>query len=149
MKSNHLDEYKIQEFVLLNTNCDVEIIEHILHCDTCKIKVDQYKMLLEGIRQQEKPSFEFDLADLVMKQLPQPKPISSVDNAFIYFTSLLVILLGAAAFYFFRIYLSSSLPNIAPMLNYLIFTTLMSLFVFLCIDMFMKYQKQIKVLNYQ
>lgn len=148
MKDNHLTDIDIQTFVLQKANCDLAIIEHIAHCDDCKIKAEQYKTLFEGIKQQEKPAFDFNVADLVMSQLPQHQSKRLFENAFIYTTTFAAIIVMGIVFYFLRDNLLSMFTAITPILIYLIITTVMTLSVFLCIDMYTKFQKQMNALNF-
>jgi hypothetical protein len=50
--------------------------------------------------------------------------------------------------YLFKDIFVSSFPHIAPILTYLIITTVISLFIFQGLDMYRKYQQQIKALNF-
>jgi hypothetical protein len=148
MKNKHLNDAEIQQYVLQKTNCDIDIIEHIQHCENCKIKAEHYKFLFEGIKQQEKPAFDFDLANLVIKQLPQSKQKVSSDNFFGYFIVFIAILFVSTVSYLFRNYLLSMFSGIAPIPTYLIITTVVSLLIFLCIDIYTKFQKQMTALNF-
>jgi len=148
MTNKHVNEIDIQQYVLLRDHCDENIIEHIEYCEHCKLKAAQYKFLFEAINQQEKPAFDFNLAALVMKQIPQPKTAASAENSFIYFIALMVIVLVVVSGYLLRNIFISSFPGITPMLTYLIITAVVSLLIFQGFDMYRKYQQQMKALNF-
>jgi hypothetical protein len=148
MTNKHLNDAEIQQYVLQKTNCGVDIIEHIQHCRNCKIKAEQYTLLFEGIKQQEKPVFDFNLADLVLEQLPQSQHKGSYKKSFSYFIISISIFFVCDFFYLFGNNLLNLFWGIAPILIGLIITTVTSLLVFLCIDMYRKYQTQMKALNF-
>ena len=71
MKYLHLTDDEIQQYVLEKANGSDTIIEHIQECTHCKERAEEYSLLFRAIQQQEKPVFDFDLADLVLQQLPK------------------------------------------------------------------------------
>lgn len=148
MTNKHLNDADIQHYVLQKTNCDVEIIEHIQHCTNCKIKVEQYRLLFDGIKVQQKPIFDFNLAELVTEQLPKRQQKVSNENSFFYIIVLIAILFVCILFYLFGNNLLNLFWGITPKLIGLIITTVTSLLVFLCIDMYKKYQTQMQALNF-
>jgi hypothetical protein len=148
MKNNHLTDIDIQTFVLQKGNCDTTISEHITHCIDCKMKTEQYKILFEEIEHQENPTFDFNLSDLVMNQLPRPQPKRIFENIFIYGSVFFAILVIGIIFYFLRSNLFNLFTVITPILTSLIVITVMSLSVFLCIDMYTKFQKRMNTLNF-
>jgi hypothetical protein len=148
MTNKHVNDIDIQQYVLLRDNCDENIIEHIEHCEHCKSKAAQYKFLFEEINRQDKPAFDFNLAALVMKQIPEPKTAASAENSFIYFIALMVIVLVFVSGYLLRNIFWNSFPGIAPILTYLIITAAASLLIFQGFDMYRKYELQMKALNF-
>lgn len=148
MTDKHLNDAEIQQYVFQKTNCGVDIIEHIQHCTNCKIKVEQYNLLFEGIKQQEKPVFDFNLADLVMQKLPKSQHKGSYEKLFSYFIISISFFFVCVVFYLFGNNLLNLFLGITPILIGLIITTVTSLLVFLCIDMYRKYQTQMKALNF-
>lgn len=147
MTDKHLNDAEIQQYILQKSNCDVDIIEHIQHCANCKIKAEQYNLLFEGIKHQEKPVFDFNLAGLVIEQLPKAQHKASYEKSFSYFIIFITIFFSCIAFYLFGNNLLNLFIGITSVLIGLIITTFTSLLVFLCIDMYRKYQTQMKALN--
>jgi hypothetical protein len=148
MINKHVNDDEIQQYVLQKTDCDIDIIKHIRSCETCKIKAEQYNLLFEAIKQQEKPAFDFNIADLVIGQLPKSRYKVSTDKLFSYFIIFISIIFLSIIFYFFRDSLLSLFKGISPILVALIITTVTCLFVILFIDMYRKYQAQMKALNF-
>jgi hypothetical protein len=148
MTTEHILESEIQQYAIEKENCSALIIDHINSCEICRTKSDVYSLLFAQIKEQPKPVFDFNLADLVMNQLPEAKPRSIFEKTLIFTTSFFSILIAGLVIYVYRSYLSDSFSGIAPILIYLIFTTLTSLSIFLGVDMFAKYQRQMKILNF-
>ncbi len=119
MKNKHLDDTEIQEYVLQKANCDINIIEHIQHCASCKIHAEQYRLLFDGIKEQEKPGFDFNLAELVMEQLPEPRQKVSGEHSFSYLMVFLAIFFASIVFYFFGNNLLNLLGGIPTNVNWL------------------------------
>ena len=148
MTTIHLSEPEIQQYVFDKMSCDTLTADHIQSCETCRIKAEAYQLIFAEIQELPEPVFDFNLADLVVGQLSRPKTKSLFDNAVIYITTFVSILLTAFAIYFFRDFLSGSLAVITPILLYLVITTSSSLLIFLGIDLFAKYNRRIKVLDF-
>src|SRR6185437_3096752 len=148
MTNKHLNDDEVQQYVLQKTECDVDIVKHVESCETCKIKAKQYDLLFEGINQQEKPGFDFNIADLVIAKLPQSRYWFSTDTLFFYFIIFICVFFLSIFSYFFRDGLLSLFKGVTPILVALIITTVTCLFIFLCIDMYKKYQAQMKALNF-
>ena len=148
MTNEHPDDAELQQYALKKTDCDIYIAEHIRHCTSCGVQVRQYSLLFERIKQQEKPVFDFSLADLVMVQLPETQRRHAYDNAFFYFAVCIAAFSGCTIFYFFGNTLLSLFSGITPILIYLLITTVTGLLVVLCIDMYRKYLTKMKALKY-
>jgi hypothetical protein len=148
MKNKHLKDAEIQQYVLQKTNCDIDIIEHVQLCTNCKIKAEQYNLLVEGIKQQEKPVFDFNLAGLVVAQIAKSEHKVSNEKSFFYFIIFISSISVCIVFYLFGNNLLNLFQGFAPISIGLIIITVASLLVFLCIDMYRKYQTQMKALNF-
>ena len=147
MINKHPDDDGIQQYVLQKAACDIDLVKHIESCATCKIKAEQYNLLFEGIKQQEKPAFDFNLADLVVAQLPKARHKVATGKLFSYFIIFISVFSLCMIFYFFRNTLLNLFKGITPILAALVITTVLCLFVILFIDMYRKYQTQMKILN--
>ena len=148
MTNKHLNDIEIQQYVLEKANCDIDIAEHMQHCTNCAAKAAQYNLMFDGIEQQEKPIFNFNLADLVVKQLPQHQPKVANEKWVFYFVIFIAIFSVCAIFYLFGNNLQNLFFGTKPILTGLIITTVTILLVFLCIDMYRKYQAQMNALNF-
>ncbi|WP_336516831.1 hypothetical protein [Pollutibacter soli] len=145
MKNNHPIDAEIQQYALLRNECNAEIINHIDHCATCKLKVEQYQLLFSGIEALDAPQFDFDLTRAVMTQLPAPK---SKHEQFIPVIIFLVIAaVGCPVFYVFGKTFLQILSNLKGILSGIIFLTAIVLFTFLYIDQVRSYKNRINKLN--
>jgi predicted anti-sigma-YlaC factor YlaD len=148
MKTNHLLESEIQQYSLDRLNCDKHIIDHIQSCETCREKAEAYAVIFSDIKDQLEPAFDFDLTDLVMKQLPQAKPNVIVDKTMIFVLSFIALIAVGFTVVFFWSYFSELMTKITPMLIYFVSTCVVSLMIFMGIDLFSEYHKKLKILNY-
>jgi predicted anti-sigma-YlaC factor YlaD len=148
MKTNHLLESEIQQYSLDKLNSDKQIINHVHSCEACREKVEAYTVIFETIKDQPEPAFDFDLTDMVMQQLPQPKSKVIVDKIMIFVLSFIALIAVGFTVVFFWSYFSELVSTIAPMLIYLVITSVVSLMLFLGIDLFKDYHRKLKILNY-
>jgi multisubunit Na+/H+ antiporter MnhC subunit len=148
MINKHLTDTDIQQYVLDKTACDPQLVQHIAVCVDCKQKAEQYYLLFNAIREEEKPAFDFNLAGLVMKQLPQPQKAHLTGQYFVYAIASVLILLSGILPYLYRSYLQKLFKANAPLSTALIVTAIVSLSIFLFADMYRKYKKQMEALNF-
>ena len=148
MINNHIDDTNIQKYVLQNLNCDFQIIEHIQHCDICKIKAEQYKILIVGIKQQEKPFFDFNLPELVLAQIVKPKPKYSLLMIVVYLLVFVGLISFGIVFYQFRISILNLLAGSSVLMIIMVFLTVLSISLFQLIEFIKKYQLKMDTLNF-
>lgn len=147
MAGKHLSEIDIQQIILDKEKCSAEEREHYNICDECKTEAAKYSRLFAAIKQQEKPVFDFDLTEMIMKELPVPQHVSRFDNYFVFSIMTVAICLVASAFYFFRIYISEFFINIPANSVYFILTTVVSVVIIVCEDVISRFRKLFKILN--
>jgi len=147
MNTRHLTEEEIQQYALDNSGSYNKAAEHIHSCGQCREKAETYRLLFHGIQQQRQPTFDFDLTELVMAQLPLPAPKATKENLLIYFFIIAVIAVTGLASYFFRGYVALLFRSIAPGLVYLFITGFITLSILLILDMYKNYKKKIHSLD--
>lgn len=147
MINKHCSDSEIQAFVLQKNDCSAAIQEHMALCTDCAAKAQQYILLAEAIEAQPQPVFNFDVAAAVMAKLPAPQQKTAGEKLLIYAVIAICILIAGIIVYLFRNIFASMFNAINTMLYALVFTTVASLFVFLCIDMYRKYKAQMRALN--
>ena len=146
MVTKHLTDDEVQQYAVDRTNCEKRIAEHIHLCEECRSKVKVYQLLISGIRQQPQPSFNFNLSDLVVQQLPSPKETTS-DRLLLWVLLFTGIGFTGAIFYYFEgsfVYLFS---GIATIFIYLMIITALTVITGLFIAMYKKYDSEMKLLD--
>ena len=144
MLDKHLTDEEIQRFLLDGQQSNSKMAEHLQVCNDCKARVDTYELLFAAIAEQEKPSFEFNLAELVVAQLPKQQVAK--DNLPIFLLAFVMILLGGAG-YFFRQYLALLFEGIGSLAIYLMIISVFVILFFFCLDMYKNYQRKMQALD--
>ena len=148
MNTIHLTDDELQQYALNSADRDSTIAEHVYFCEDCKTAVEMYRLLFTGISEQEVPAFDFNLSELVLKQLqPQPKTKLLPEDFFIYLFTFLTIILTGAMLYFFRGYMIELFNGAGNFTVYLTVASVAVLLIFLCIDQYKTYQQKIKALD--
>jgi hypothetical protein len=147
MKLNHLNDEDIQQYALDKAGCDISVISHINTCENCKAKAEAYKLLFAGIQEQPKPVFDFDVTQLVLEQLPQPKPAFEWSSLEQYLVASIVAAIVAVSLYIFRQYLLSILTGMSTYIVYAIAISMVVIITFKIYEMYKKYQQQLNELK--
>jgi len=146
MVIKHLTDDEVQQYVVEKQHCEVKVVEHIHFCEVCRAKVEVYQLMIKEIKQQPQPAFDFDLAKMVMQQLPQAKKKVSNDKLLIWLFVSIGIIFIAGALYFFQSYFEL-FEGLKTIFIYLIGITAVTVLVYLFIDMYKKYRHGLKVLD--
>ena len=149
MRNVHLSEEDIQQFALAQQAGSSETAKHIQQCDSCRVKAEMYRALFADVDLLPQPAFGFDLTALVMDQLPQPAPKVSKGESWVYGFAAIAILSIGSALYPFGVYLSNLFTGLSAMTIILVATTTVLLLLFLGMDLYFSYKKQLKRLNFQ
>ncbi len=148
MINKHLTDPEIQQYALSKADCDQQHLQHITGCEDCRQKAEQYSLLFNAIGHEEIPLFDFNLSALVLKQLPQAEKANVLEKYFVHFITSVLIALPVVLLYLCRIYILNLFSGNAMILTALIITAIGSLSIFLCLDMYRKYKKQMEALNF-
>ncbi|QHV95374.1 hypothetical protein [Spirosoma endbachense] len=148
MSKTHLSDSEVQQYVFHTFSCSEQLIDHITHCEDCRRKAQLYSVLLDGVNQQNRPVFEFSLSGLVMGQLPPAKTKNSFDNVFIFCLITSAVFLVCIVFYRIGSDLFQVVSTITPMVVYLLYTIASFSFLFLCVAMYVEFQRKMKTLHF-
>jgi len=148
MITKHLSEDEIQQYALDRSVCESKIANHVQLCEECQAKVATYQLLFTGISQQQEPSFDFSLSELVLAQLPEPKLNFWRDSFLIYLLIFVIILLAGFLSWIFRGHVLSHFVDVTPFVIYLIVTTAIILLIALGFDMYKSYHKKMSNLDF-
>ena len=141
MKNKHINEKEIQQYVLAKDDCDINILEHINHCQKCKAEVEIYELLFAAIKEEPNPIFEFDLADLVMQQLPEKQNFSFEKYLIAILSGILIAIISILIFLINR-YFPTLFNGISSIQFSLIFVTILLISIYIYIDMNKNYKDQ-------
>ncbi|WP_276503968.1 hypothetical protein [Terrimonas pollutisoli] len=144
MLDKHLTDEEIQRFLLDGKQSNSNMADHLRVCNDCKARVATYELLFAGIAEQEKPCFEFNLAELVVAQLPKKQV--AADRLPIFLLAFVMILLGGAG-YVFRQYLALLFAGIGSLAVYLMIISVFVILLFFCLDMYKNYQRKMQALD--
>jgi len=146
MVTKHLTDDEVQQYAVDKSYCEKRIDAHLHLCEQCRSKVEVYQLLITGIKQQPQPAFNFDLSELVVQQLPSPKEKTS--DRFLLWVLLFTAIgfIGTVLYYFegLFVYLFN---GIAAIFIYLMIITALTVFTGLFIDMYKKYDSEMKLLD--
>jgi hypothetical protein len=146
MVTKHLTDDEVQQYVIDKQHCEMKIVDHMHLCGECKSKAEIYRALVTGIKQQPQPAFNFDVSKLVVQQLH-----SSKEKANERLLLRLLLFIGVAVIgtgvYFFEGSFVYLFKGVAAILVYLIIITAVTICVGLFIDMYKKYNNEMKLLD--
>jgi len=146
MVIKHLTDDEVQEYVVDKQHCELKIVEHIHSCEMCRAKVEVYQLMIKEIKQQPQPVFDFDLSRMVLQQLPSPKTTIANDKALILIFGFMGMAFLGGVIYLLQSYFDL-FEGIKAIFIYLIAITAITVLVYLLIDMYKKYQKEMRVLD--
>ena len=148
MLNGHLSDEEIQDLALNNNAPASEMVAHTESCQACKIKLQNYRMLINAVEQQPSPVFNFDLAAAVVSQIETPTVKTSTKGLWWLFAATMMIILVGVAIYFGE-YMTSVYEGLKSLVIYLIAISVVVLAIMLAIDQYKTYQKKMKLLDMQ
>ena len=169
MRTEHLTEEEVQQYALdaaatgstqppapIAGNTEpaaiiagsTELSAHLQSCAQCRARVADYRWLFAGIRQQPRPSFDGNLAAMVVAQLPPPKLRFSWSAFFV--TLLIIDGAGGIAIgcYLFRAELAALFAGFSYAFGYLTAVAVTTVLLFQSLDMYVKHQKRMRSLDF-
>jgi len=147
MNKDHLSEEEIQQYALGTVTLNAK--EHIGSCAICEAKAANYRLIFSEMDQLSPPAFDFDVAGLVLTQLPQPETAPDKDERWFYLLIFAALASIGIPVYVYRVYFFKIFTGILPAAMYLVILVAVFILVFQGIEMFRKYQKQLNILNYK
>lgn len=147
MNKDHLSEEEIQQYALGTVTLNAK--EHIGSCAICEAKAANYRLIFLAMDQLPQPAFDFDVASLILAQLPQPETTVAGDERWFYLLIFAALASIGIPVYVYRLYFFKMFTGILPAALYLVILVTVFILVFQGVEMFRKYQKQLNVLNYK
>jgi hypothetical protein len=143
MITAHLTDAEIQLYVAEPENVNDQLKIHVQDCENCQANIANYRWLFNGIQDQAKPRFDFDLSGLVLEQLPEPKRAFPWAVLFISVFSVSFILLLAV---FFWSYMEAVIMRAPMVLIATAITAAVVILIFQAVEMVRNHQKQLHAL---
>jgi hypothetical protein len=147
MNKDHLSEEEIQQYALGTVTLNAK--EHIGSCAICEVKAANYRLIFSAMDGLPQPAFDFDVASLVLAQLPQPETTPDTGERWFYVLIFAALASISVPVYIYRVYFFKMFTGILPAAMYLVILVTVFILVFQGIEMFRKYQKQLNILNYK
>ncbi|SRR5258706_2899826 len=147
MTIKHLTDDEVQQYVLDGVSAGKETAAHVHNCQECSARVETYRLLITGVKQQAAPIFDFNLHELVLSRLPSRVPKPATDPSLAWVFILASVVFTGVAIYFFRNYLADLFAGITSLLFYLAVISTFIVSIALCIDMYKTWQKKMKSLD--
>lgn len=147
MAIKHLTDDEVQQYVIDEQHGEMKIAEHVHFCEECRAKVEVYKLMITGIKERSQPAFDFDLSAVILNQLPAPALRTTNDKLLTWSFIFICTSLIGSVFWFFRGYLDSMFKGIGTISIYLIAISAITIIAGVFIEMFKRYQKEMKVLD--
>ena len=143
MITAHLTDAEIQLYIAEPEMTSEQLKMHIHDCANCQTRAANYRLLFNGIQDQAKPQFNFDLSTLVLEQLPEPK--RAFPWAAIMVSGFSVLLISLSAIFFWPI--MEAVIRSAPMvLLGSAVTAAVVILIFRALEMVKNHQNQIHTL---
>ena len=166
--NGHLTDEMIQEYIWESETLDLSARAHILTCDHCKTRAENYQVLFTGMEQLPKPAFNFDLSNLVLNQImdqklnasdntnPAMSPIPAIEKLNVtkpknIWTGIIITLMAfgliGTPVYLFKDSFQDIIAEVSVMGTYLIILIVVLIAAFLVFDEYRKYNHQINSLD--
>lgn len=148
MKTIHLSDSDIQRFTFDLSECDAKIIRHIDSCEVCQNKVAYYRSIAKSIQDMPVPSFEFELEEMILDNLPVTKEKLTTINYLTYFLIISCLALAVLALYSFWDTLHNLFSYTPAIVNYFIISVAILISIALSFDMCRSFNQKADLLNY-
>jgi len=143
MITAHLTDAEIQLYVAEPEMTSDQLKIHVQDCANCQTNIANYQLLFNGIQDQAKPWFDFDLTSLVLEQLPKPKRAFPWAVLLISVFSVSLIALLAV---FFWSYMEAVITGASMVLMATAITAAVVILIFQAVEMIRNHQKQLHTL---
>lgn len=148
MNHTHPTEMEIQEYALDKTGCSAAVTEHIESCMLCLEEVSHYRLLFSEIKQEPRPAFDFDLSAMIIPQVSLPSAQLSADRFIAGFLVIFICCCIGIPVYIFHQYILNMFSGISSFFIYSMIGSVTVIMIIKTVDMYKKYQEQMRLLNF-
>ena len=148
MINEHISEQDLQSAALDNAQLPPAANKHLDECAVCQASLKEYQLLFTSVASLQKPSFDFDVAELVMPLLPKKKKAMNkaplIICAVILFAGLLTL-----PFILFDYRIDGLWKTVSPWMMGLVGIVAVVFVVTNIADMYRNYRHQLQKLNFE
>jgi hypothetical protein len=146
MSSYHPSDNELQQYALDGTFDGQDVAAHAQSCAACSAKLANYRLLNQQMGILGKPTFDFNLADLVLQQLPAPK--AEFPWIAVLGVTLTMIFLAAISL-LFGSYLVQLLQNLPALFATILAASAIAVFAGMLNTMIKEHHDQMKKLDFK
>jgi hypothetical protein len=146
MKQYHVPDEILQQYALDELQLESTQMAHIISCNVCKLKIEDYRSLVTSISSQNIPSFDFNLAATVLAKLPVP-PKKADDTKLVSMLVIMAFLIILIPAFIFRDYLLMLINTSMITLIGIIGVAAILIVSIQAVDMYKRYQQRMRQLN--
>jgi anti-sigma factor RsiW len=160
MSGMHLSAEELQQYALNKAACTAESMVHLEACPDCQADVAAYTLLMEGLRQQPKPAFDFDVAAVLMERLateqgmktllkPEPGTMErrKADRLYHYGMAALILVMTVIPAWLFRRSAYFVFTDIQAVFLYPILAAAGMILLWKILELYKKYQNVFNIIN--
>ncbi|OMP79641.1 hypothetical protein [[Flexibacter] sp. ATCC 35208] len=148
MKQVHLSENEVQQLAMKLQQADPLQAQHLRECAACKTAIASYQAIFNSLKVMEGPTFDFDVEQLVMPQLPLPQKAVSNSKWSIIPTIGIAVAVFCIPIFIMSRFLSNLAKGIPEYTLYIIIVTALVIAGFLGREMVTSYREKIRLLNF-
>ena len=144
MMTSHLSDTEIQEYLIDQSLVNPILQKHINECPICAVKVVNYQAIFKQLNQLDKPSFNFNVSDLVLEKLSSKQ----VKRSWLTYNAVgISLILCLVTLLLFGSYIASVFKGVSVLSVCILVIPALCVVLFQCMEMWKAYQKQLVRLN--
>lgn len=147
MINNHLTDEAIQTYLLKEVQDD-SITKHLAECSICKIKLEEYQLLINNVQKIKTETFSFDVTSLVMEKIIEVETQKEKKaNSVLYMSLSIVLIVAMALLYPYTKIIFTQFKSFSIMGNAFMIVSVLGVVVFLLNDLFRQYKQKEMLLS--
>jgi hypothetical protein len=148
MITGHLSEEEMQQAALEPVATAPLLLDHLQICSHCRVRVRNYQLLFTQLQTSLKPTFDLDLASLVLAKINPPEAVVLESDWFDYVLGFLIASGSISVLYFFWKSLWATLLGDSLMIVGLLLLTVAIIFGFQLLEQLRSHQRKMKTLSF-
>lgn len=147
MINNHLTDETLQAHLLKEIQ-DETIAKHLDVCSMCKIKLEEYQLLIDSVPKIKTETFSFDVTSLVMEKIIEVETQKERNKNIILYMSLTIVsIVTMALLYPYIKIIFTQFNSFSIMRNVFMLVSVLGFVIFLLYDLFRQYKQKEMLLS--